>query len=306
MDKVREVLSWYGNENNGVKTNIARILMQGALANSGKMLILPVDQGFEHGPDVSFGMNQDAYDPQYHFELAIAARLSAYAAPLGMLEFVADKFTNQIPLILKLNSSNALSDKNISPNQAMTSSISDALRLGCCAVGLTIYPGSNNFTNQLEHAKEVIMEAKSCGLAAIVWAYPRGEGVSQQGQSAIDVCCYAGHIAALIGANIIKLKPPSNFVEKPEVLKIYQENNIAISTLSQRIRHVMRSVFNYKRLVIFSGLARKSDDQLLEDVDMIFQGGGSGSVIGRNTFQRSFTNSIELLDKVCQIYKRVL
>jgi class I fructose-bisphosphate aldolase len=300
--KVKEVLSWYSNENNGVRTNLSRILMHGALAGTGKMVILPVDQGFEHGPDRSFGMNPDAYDPEYHFNIAVEARLNAYAAPLGMLEFAADKFTGQIPLILKLNNAISLSSKNLSPTQAMTSTVQDALRLGCSAVGITIYPGSDDFYSSIDEAREVILEAKSCGLAVVVWSYPRGEGISKEGETAIDVCCYAGHIAALIGANIIKLKPPSNFIEKSENLKIYQENHIQTSTLTERVAQVMRSVFNAKRLVVFSGLAKKSDHDLLAETAMINEAGASGSIIGRNCFQRPFGKSIELLQRVCQIY----
>lgn len=302
--KVKEILSWYGSENVGVKTNLSRMLMHGRLAGSGKLVILPVDQGFEHGPDRSFAMNLDAYDPEYHFNLAISAQLSAYAAPLGMLSSAADKFAGSVPLILKLNSANSLTSKDVSPFSPITATIEEALQLGCCAIGLTIYPGSNKFSQQILEAKEIIARAKSYGLAVVIWSYPRGEGVSKEGETAIDVCCYAGHIAALLGGHIIKLKPPSNFIEKPEALKIYQENNIATSTLSQRVSHVMRSCFNGKRLVVFSGLAAKSEDELLQEVQEIEQGGGSGSIIGRNSFQRPFANSVELLQKICLIYKK--
>jgi class I fructose-bisphosphate aldolase len=267
------------------------------------MVILPVDQGFEHGPDRSFGMNPASYDPEYHFRIAIEAELNAYAAPLGMLEACADKFIGQMPLILKMNSANSLSSSKLSPNQAITASVQDALRLGCVAIGITLYPGSDRFYDMAQDARELIREAKSKGLAVVVWSYPRGEGISKEGESAIDVCCYAGHIAALLGANIIKLKPPVNFIEKPESQKIYVENSIKTSTLSERVTHVMRSVFNFKRLVVFSGGSAKSDTEMLEEIDMINTGGGSGSIIGRNSFQRPFDKSIELLQKVCQIYK---
>jgi class I fructose-bisphosphate aldolase len=301
--RVRQVLSWYGHENIGVRTNIARILMHGALAGTGKMLILPVDQGFEHGPDRSFGPNPDAYDPDYHFQLAILANLSAYAAPLGMLECSADKFMGQVPLILKLNSSNSLMDKNTAPDQAITASIQDAQRLGCCAVGMTIYPGSSNFHDMLREAREIIRQAKDCGLATVIWSYPRGQGISKEGQSAIDVCCYAGHIAALIGANIIKLKPPINFIESPDAQKIYAQSSIKTASLEDRIRHVMKSTFNNKRLVVFSGGMAKSDEEILDEVKMLYRAGASGSIIGRNSFQRVLKKSLELLKNVCQIYR---
>src|SRR3974390_2542230 len=109
IDRVREILSWYESDNPGTKTNIARLLNHGYLAGTGKLVILPVDQGFEHGPARSFAPNPDGYDPRYHFQLALEAGCNAYAAPLGFLEAGAGEFAGQIPLILKLNSSDSLS-----------------------------------------------------------------------------------------------------------------------------------------------------------------------------------------------------
>jgi len=301
-EKVKGVLSWYSNENNGVRTNLARMLMHGKLAGTGKLVIMPVDQGFEHGPDRSFAINPDAYDPEYHFKVAIQGGCNAYAAPLGMLEAAADKFTGQIPLILKLNSSYSLASSELSPEQVFTASVQDAMRLGCVGVGMTIYPGSNKFYKNLKRIKKTIFEAKSHGLAVVIWAYPRGEGISKEGQNAIDVCAYSGHIAALLGANIIKLKPPTNFIEKDEVKKIYQNTGVKTESLSDRIKHVMKAIMNHKRLVVFSGGGKKSDKDILDEIKMIAQGGGSGSIIGRNNFQRPFKESLELLQKICHIY----
>ena len=122
--KVKKILDNYSSDSPGVKANLTRILMNGKLGGSGKLVILPVDQGFEHGPARSFSVNPDAYDPEYHFNLAIEAGLSAFAAPLGMLENCAGKFAGQIPLIMKLNSSNSLSRDKESPTQAITGSVS--------------------------------------------------------------------------------------------------------------------------------------------------------------------------------------
>src|SRR5437899_6360721 len=107
-DRIREILSWYASENPGVRTNLARMLNHGRLGGTGKLVILPVDQGFEHGPARSFAPNPPAYDPRYHFELALAAGCNAYAAPLGFLEAGAADFAGEIPLILKLNNSDSL------------------------------------------------------------------------------------------------------------------------------------------------------------------------------------------------------
>src|SRR5271156_2157068 len=124
---VRDILSHYESDNPGTKANLARILMAGRLGGTGKLVILPVDQGFEHGPARSFAANPPAYDPHYHFALAIEAGLSAYAAPLGMIEAGAATFAGQIPLILKVNSSNSLSTLKNDPSQAVTASVRDAL-----------------------------------------------------------------------------------------------------------------------------------------------------------------------------------
>src|SRR5512134_1090515 len=140
-DRVKQILSWYASENPGTLTNLVRLLNHGALAGTGKMVILPVDQGFEHGPVRSFAPNPEAYDPDYHFQLAIDSGCNAYAAPLGSLQAGAARFAGQVPLILKLNNSDTLA-KVEQPLSAVTGSVEDALRLGCVGVGYTIYPGS--------------------------------------------------------------------------------------------------------------------------------------------------------------------
>ncbi len=299
--KVRKILENYECFNAGVKSNIARILMTGSLAGTGKMVILPVDQGFEHGPERSFSVNPEAYDPDYHFKLAIEAKLNAYAAPLGPLEMSADKFAGSIPLILKINHSNSLSSKETSPNQAITASVKDALRLGASAIGMTIYPGSNGFNDSVTDLKEIIREAKEHGIASVIWSYPRGEGVSKQGETAIDIVSYAAHIAALIGAHIIKVKPPIDLIEQAEAKKAM--NGMKTDTLKDRIAIVKRACFNGKRLVVFSGGAAKGDDEILKEISEINAGGGDGSIVGRNAFQRKNEDAKKLLAKIVEIYK---
>lgn len=302
--RIENILSHYKHESPGVLSSLYRILMHGKLAGTGRMLILPVDQGFEHGPVRSFGMNPGAYDPHYHYDLAIKAGMNAYAAPLGFLEAGAADFAGQIPIILKMNSNNSLTPKSAEPDQAFSSSVEDALRLGCCGVGFTIYPGSSNFLNMIEEAKEVVREAKSRGLAVIIWSYPRGGGLSKEGENAIDICAYAAHMAALIGANIIKVKLPTSFIEQSEAKKIYEAENIDISTLEARVRHVMQACFAGKRLVLFSGGSMKPEAELLDEVRAIIAGGGSGSIIGRNSFQPKRDNALKLLASISSIMAR--
>ena len=294
-ERVQRVLSYYDSESPAVLTNIARMLMHGSLAGTGKLLILPVDQGFEHGPTKSFGPNPSAYDPCYHYELAINCGFSAYAAHVGNLECGARKYAGSIPTILKLNGSTALHPKASAHNQAVTASVKDALYLGCVAVGITIYPGSSEFLSMVEEARELVREAKSYGLASVVWSYPRGGDLSKQGETAVDVVAYAAYIAASIGANVIKVKLPTAHVERdaPEC---------DVSSLSQRVSYVKKSCFAGRRLVVFSGGSVKTDSELLDEVLAIKSGGGDGSIIGRNSFQREAASASALMEKISQIY----
>lgn len=298
--KVRKILSYYEADNPGSKTNLARILMTGKLAGTGKMVILPVDQGWEHGPARSFAPNPPAYDPHYFFKLAVDAGLNAYAAPLGQLEAGADTFAGSVPMILKLNNSNSHAT---SKDQAITASVGDALRLGCAAVGFTMYPGSDDQFEMVEEIREIAEEAKSCGLAVVIWSYPRGGNLSKEGETAIDVTAYAAHLAAQLGAHIIKVKPPTDFIEQPDAKKVYEAQNIDISTLSARIAHVLQSSFNGRRLVVFSGGAAKGTDEIYDEIRQLRDGGASGSIIGRNSFQRSREDALKLLDDVVRIYQ---
>jgi len=301
--RVKKILSYYESDTPGTKANLARILMQGKLGGSGKMVILPVDQGFEHGPARSFAPNPDAYDPHYHFQLALDAGLNAYAAPLGMIEAGAASYAGSIPTILKVNSSNSHATAK---DQALTGSVGDALRLGCSAIGFTIYPGSDDQFEMMEELRELAEEAKSVGLAVVVWSYPRGNVISKEGETAMDVCAYAAHMAALLGAHIIKVKPPTDHLFLPEAQKVYDAEKIDISTLAKRIEHVVQSCFNGRRLVVFSGGASKGAEGIFDDARAIRDGGGNGSIIGRNTFQRPRAEALELLNNIIAIYQNKL
>ena len=302
-ERVRTILSHYESDNPGSKANLARILMQGKLGGTGKLVILPVDQGFEHGPARSFAPNPPAYDPHYHFQLALDAGLSAYAAPLGFLEGGASTFAGAIPLILKVNSANSLARAKENPSQAVTASVKDALRLGCAAIGFTIYPGSDEAYTMMEEIAEMGREAKSCGLAVVVWSYPRGGNLSKNGETAIDICAYAAHIAAQLGAHIIKVKPPTDFLELDAAKKVYEQQKIDISTPAKRIAHVVQSCFNGKRIVVFSGGEAKDLDGVYNEARAIRDGGANGSIIGRNTFQRSREDALKMLDHIIRIYR---
>ena len=300
--EVRRILRNYESDNPGTKANLVRMLMEGKLRGTGKLVILPVDQGFEHGPARSFAPNPAAYDPHYHFQLAIDAGLSAYAAPLGMIEAGASTFAGQIPLILKLNSSNSLATEK---DQAVTGSVNDALRLGCSAIGFTIYPGSEYAFKQMDELRDLAEEAKDAGLAVVVWSYPRGPMLDKAGETALDICAYAAHMAALMGAHIIKVKPPTDHLSLPAAVKVYEEQHIPRDTMAERVRHVVQSCFDGRRIVVFSGGENnKNTEELLQTIQGIRDGGANGAIIGRNTFQRPRAEALELLGKVIDIYRQ--
>lgn len=299
--RVKEILAYYRGENPGILANLARMLNHGRLGGTGKMVILPVDQGFEHGPGRSFAPNPPAYDPLYHFQLAIDAGCNAYAAPLGFLEAGAAEYAGEIPLILKLNNHDVLHEEK-DPCPSQTASVRDAQRLGCVAIGYTIYPGSARVREMYQLLREIAEEAKAHGLAVVVWSYPRGSGLSKEGETALDVSAYAAQIAAQMGAHVIKVKPPTAHLEVPEAKKVYEARHIPLEPFSERVKHVVQSAFNGKRIVIFSGGAATSDEHLLEEIRGIHAGGGYGSIIGRNSFQRPRQQALDLLGKVMSIY----
>ncbi len=300
---VQKILSRYEGETPGVKANLCRMMMEGKLSGTGKMIILPVDQGFEHGPARSFAVNPAAYDPHYHYQLAIDAGLNAYAAPLGMLEAGADTFAGQIPTILKLNSANSLMSDTAGKNQAITGSVDDALRLGCAAIGFTIYPGSDMALDMFEEISALREEAARKGVATVIWSYPRGEAITKDGETAIDIAAYAAQIAALVGAHIIKIKLSTDHLELPEAKKVYQAEKIDVATQAARVRHCMDAAFGGRRIVIFSGGAKKGEGSVYDDARAIRDGGGNGSIIGRNTFQRPRDEALAMLAKLVDIYK---
>ncbi|TWT40439.1 Fructose-bisphosphate aldolase class 1 [Phycisphaerae bacterium RAS1] len=300
-DRVKQILSWYEADNAGVLANLRRLIGTGTLKDTGKFVILPVDQGFEHGPARSFAPNPPGYNPHYHFELALEAGCNAYAAPLGFIEAGARTFAGELPLILKLNNNDSLyGTKN--PTQAITASIDHALRLGCAAIGFTIYPGSANSQRQYEQLNELSENAKRVGLVVVVWSYPRGEGLSKEGETGIDVTCYAAQIACQLGAHIVKVKPPTDFIEQAEAKKVYEKQAIPIKTLAERIKHVVQSAFDGRRIVIFSGGAAKDENAIYDEIRGLRDGGSFGSIIGRNAFQRPKKDALAMLRKIMDIY----
>lgn len=299
--RVREILSWYAGETPGSLASLHRLLMHGRLSGTGKLVVLPVDQGFEHGPGRSFAPNPPGYDPRYHIQLALDAGCSAYAAPLGQLQAVAAEYAGQVPLILKVNNSDSLYT-GLDPVPAVTAGVADALRIGATAIGFTIYPGSAGRNTMYEQLRELSAQAKVAGLAVVVWSYPRGSGISKEGQTAVDVVAYAAHLAAQLGAHIIKVKPPTEHIELVAARTALETAAVPLGTLAERVRHVVQSAFAGRRIVIFSGGAAKGTEAVLEENRQTAAGGGFGTIMGRNSFQRPHDEAVELLHQVMDIH----
>ena len=302
MNAIQQILKNYEGETVGVKSNLYKIMSHGALANTGKMIILATDQGFEHGPDKMFSLNPAAYDPQYFYHLATAYGLSALAAPLGVLESGCETYLGQVPTILKINSSNNLTQKGTNPDQALTSTVKDAVRLGCTAIGFTIYPGSDAFQDQLEELKNIIQEARSYSLPTIVWAYARGGALLKEAETALDVIAYGAHMACLAGAHVVKVKLPSDYLALKSVKDTFLKSEIPYSSEKERVEHVVRACFAGRRMVIFSGGESKNDAALLFEATAIKDGQGFGSIIGRNFFQRTEQNAKQIIQAVQKVY----
>jgi class I fructose-bisphosphate aldolase len=302
MNPIETILSWYESENAGVRSKLYRLLSHGKLGGTGRMLIFPADQGFEHGPGRSFVINPEAYDPCYHIQLAIDAGFSAYAAPLGFLEAVASDFAGRIPLILKLNGRDQL-HVDPDPMLAQIATVQDALRLGCTAVGYTIYPGTNKRRILYELLRDIIREAKVVGLPVLVWSYPRGASIPKDAETAADITAYAAHLAAQMGAHIISLKIPTEHVEHNDTRILFEKHGVKLATLEDRLRHVQQAAFQGRRLVLYSGGPRGDTDILVKEAKAIRNAGAAGQMIGRNTFQRTRAQALEMVNQLVRVYR---
>lgn len=299
--RVDEILSWYPTADPRTIGNLRRMLVHGRTGGTGKLVVLPVDQGFEHGPGRSFAANPAGYDPRYHAQLAVDAGCSAHALPLGACELVAPRYAAELPLILKCNSSDSLY-VGTDPEPAVTASVEDAVRLGCVAVGFTIYPGSAGRNRMYEQLRSLARDADAAGLVLVVWSYPRGSGISKDGQTAVDVVAYAAHLAAQLGAHVIKVKPPTEHIESDQARAALDKAGVPLGTLADRVRHVVQSAFDGHRIVIFSGGAAKETAAVLEENRQTALGGGFGTIMGRNSFQRPHDEAVQLLHDVMDIH----
>ena len=296
-ERVEEILSWYKHTNTPEQQeNLSKILNYGRIGGTGKLMILPIDQILEHGPGRAFEPNPVMYDPLEQAQFAVDGGFNAYAAPLGSLERAYEVLArHNIPTILKVNAHTLMIPDGDNPKPSIHSWVDDAVRLGCSAVGFTLYPGSL-YSNEMEQqAKALIADARKAGLITILWVYPRGEGLIKGQERAVDVIAYGVALGVSLGAQIIKVKLPIDGygIASNQEMGIYDK--VPTTTLTDRLKLVMKAAYNGHRIVIHSGGDFANAETLEDEMRAIREGGAFGSIMGRNAFQRPRVEALDLI-----------
>ncbi len=280
----------------GKRTRLKRLLYHHG-PGGGTLLILPIDQGLEHGP-ADFFSNPDALDPDYQFRLARDGHFSAIALHVGLAERYFGEYAGDVPLILKLNGKTSI-PSDAQAFSALTGSVEDAARLGADAVGYTVYVGSPSQDRDFEQFRMVREEAESLGLPVIVWAYPRGEAVAKKGgKESLYAIDYAARVALELGADIVKLNYPVRSDKDKDSPPPY--NALALSP-QDAFRKVVESAG--RALVLVSGGEKVDDTDLLEKVRMSMAGGATGIIFGRNLWQRPWDDALRISREVHAIFR---
>jgi len=277
----------------GKRTRLRRLLFEFGPGN-GTLLLLPIDQGIEHGPR-DFFPNPASKDPEYQFRLAAEAGYSAIACQIGLAEKYYPDYAGQVPLVLKVNGKTDVppSDDALSTTNA---SVEDAVRLGADAVGYTLYVGSPRQDADLHQLKGVREDCDRYGMPLVIWAYPRGEYIEKKGgQKSFYAIDYSARMAMEMGADVVKLNLPSPD-PNPDSPAPYDEIQV---TQEEAVQHVVASAG--RSLVVLSGGSRIDDDHLLDQTRYIMEAGGSGVIYGRNVWQREWSEAREIIDQIKEI-----
>ena len=279
----------------GKRTRLHRLLFEFGPGN-GTLLLLPIDQGIEHGPR-DFFPNPASKDPAYEFELAAEAGYSAIACQIGLATKYYPDYAGRVPLLLKVNGKTDLppSDAALSTTNA---SVEDAVRLGADAVGYTLYVGSPRQDEDLRQLQSVRSDCDRYGMPLVIWAYPRGSAVSAKGgQNSFYAIDYAARLAMEMGADVVKLNMPKIDPEKDKDAPApYNEMDVS---QEEAVRQVVESAG--RSLVVLSGGSRIDDDALLAQTRMIMEAGGSGVIYGRNVWQRSHSEAQDIVEQIKEI-----
>jgi len=284
------------NLSQGKKARLHTLLYEHGPAN-GTLMLLPIDQGLEHGP-IDFFANPPSEDPEYQCHLAVEGKFSGIALQIGLATRYMTKYAGRLPLILKVNGRTNIpsSDDAFSP---LTSSVEDAVRLGATAVGYTCYVGSPSQDRDLRQMNDVRRECDRYGMPLICWAYPRGAAVAKKGGAdglyAVD---YAARVASEMGADVIKINIPraNSGADSSPAPAPYD-------TLVEDRREMLRRVIHSggRSLVIFAGGSRVTDEELLARMDDCMAAGGTGFIFGRNMWQRPMEQALAMAARVHQL-----
>ncbi len=301
--RMEEIFSWYRDINTPAQQkNLLRIFNHGRIGGTGKLMILPIDQILEHGPGRAFEPNPVMYDPLEQAQFAVDGGFNAYAAPLGSIERGFEVLArHNVPTILKVNSHTLMIPDDANPKPSVHSWVDDAVRLGCEAVGFTLYPGSIHSNEMEQQAKELIADARKAGLVTVLWVYPRGEGLIKGQERAVDVIAYGVALGVSLGAHIVKVKLPLDGygIKSNQEMGIYNEVNT--KTLKNRVALVMKAAYNGHRIVIHSGGDFADAETLEEEIKALRDGGAFGTIMGRNAFQRPKVEALDLISDLQDI-----
>ncbi len=282
--------------NPGKRTRLKRLLYDHG-PGGGTLLVLPIDQGLEHGP-VDFFENPEALDPQYQYELAREGRFSAIALHIGLAEKYFHEYAGDVPLILKLNGKTAI-PSDAASFSPLTGTVEDAVRLGADAIGYTIYVGSPSQDRDFRQFVDVRAAAERLGMPVVVWAYPRGEAVSKKGgKESLYAIDYAARVALELGADIVKVNYPVASAKDAESPPPY--NALHLSP-TEAFRKVVESAG--RSLVLVSGGEKVGDEELLTKVRSSMDAGATGIIFGRNLWQRPRAEALRLTRELHAIFR---
>jgi fructose-bisphosphate aldolase, class I len=281
----------------GKKVRLHRLLYEYGPGN-GTLLVLPIDQGLEHGP-VDFLPNPPSADPEYQWRLALEGGYSAVACHWGLARQYMKKYAGKVPLILKINGKSTIPD-DAEALSSPTATVEDAVSLGADAVGYTLYVGSPRQDEDISRLMEVRQACELWGMPLVVWAYPRGAEIQKKGgRDSLYAVDYAARMAHELGADIIKLNVPKKSDKDSEMPKAYQEIEWDYASGAGRvIASAQRS------MVLFSGGSKISDDDLMNKAQTVMEQGATGLIFGRNMWQRPFDEALEMTARIKDLLKK--
>ncbi len=282
----------------GKKARLYSLMYEHGPGN-GTMMLLPIDQGLEHGP-IDFIVNPPALDPEFELKLALEGNFSGIVFHIGLATKYMNKYAGKVPLVLKVNGkTNIPSDAR--PFSTLDATVEDAVQLGAHAVGYTLYVGSPRQDEDILQINQVRRDCERYGMPLIVWAYPRGEAIKTKGgNDSLYAVDYAARLALELGADVVKLNVPEHAGVSPDQPKPYNEMDLGYEG---SVAKVVASAG--RAMVLFSGGSKVSDEDLLTKARTTMENGATGLIFGRNLWQRPMNDAIEIAGKITEIMRGV-